>query len=294
MYSESKCKLYLSKSVHLLLSIRAALEIHTALYCHHEGAKCQFRVRSWWALYMRRLFPPVMSLPMFIIPQYPAITLDGWSLAIINLQCWVLLHQLVNIPGKENIMYQSILNWTSQFARKKCSYYSMVAVVNYKLTVAFHSKSLQCFKSHPSPWLLPTSPKQRWRRYKNVILAELVKNFVSVCMRPIRVLLHPPRVVCSQQSMKPVVWAGVLTSHRQLCKGGFWTRPFIGPGWIPTLILVLEMKACTPEQWFWEGRAQVRGEQAAEEPWPQRLSWEWAVPVQVCVPAELREGCCAG
>lgn len=131
MYSESKCKLYLSKSVHLLLSIRAALEIHTALYCHHEEAKCQFRVRSWWALYMRRLFPPVMSLPMFIIPQYPAITLDGWSLAIINLQCWVLLHQLVNIPGKENIMYQSILNWTSQFARKKCSYYSMVAVVNY-------------------------------------------------------------------------------------------------------------------------------------------------------------------
>lgn len=50
MYSKSECKLHLSRSIHLLLSIRAALKIHTtheALYCHYEGAKCQFRVRSW-------------------------------------------------------------------------------------------------------------------------------------------------------------------------------------------------------------------------------------------------------
>lgn len=50
MYLESECKLHLSKSVHLLLGIRAAPKIPTAreaLYCHHEGAKCQFRVRSW-------------------------------------------------------------------------------------------------------------------------------------------------------------------------------------------------------------------------------------------------------
>lgn len=93
-----------------------------------------------------------------------------------------------------------------------------------------------------------------------MILAVLVKDFVSVWMRSISVM-HPPRVVYSQQSRKLVVWTwGVFTFHRQICKRGFCGGPFIGTGWIPILILVLEVKACTPEEWF--ERAQVRGEQA--------------------------------
>lgn len=63
-----------------------------------------------------------LSLTMFIMPQYAEIILHDWSLPVVNLQCWVLLHQLVNVPRKKNIMYRGVLNWTSQFARKKCSY----------------------------------------------------------------------------------------------------------------------------------------------------------------------------
>lgn len=39
----------------------------------------------------------MMSLPMFIIPQRPSIILKVWSLLIINLQCQVLLYQLVEV-----------------------------------------------------------------------------------------------------------------------------------------------------------------------------------------------------
>lgn len=39
----------------------------------------------------------MMSLLMFIIPQYPAIILKDGSLPIINLQCRVLLYQSVQI-----------------------------------------------------------------------------------------------------------------------------------------------------------------------------------------------------
>lgn len=38
---------------------------------------------------------------------------------------------ILNIPKEENIIYRGILNWTSQFAREKCSYYSIVTIANY-------------------------------------------------------------------------------------------------------------------------------------------------------------------
>lgn len=158
-----------------------------------------------------------MSFPMFIIPQYPAIILDDWSLPIINLQCWVLLHQLVNIPRKKSIMYRGILNWTSQLARKKCIYYSKVTI--NELTIPFHCKSLQCFKAHPSPWLLPTSLRQGQKKFQKCDSGSLGEEFY-VCVYEIhQCVMHPPCVVYSQQSMKPVVWTwGVLTFHGQLCK----------------------------------------------------------------------------
>lgn len=127
--------------------------------------------------------------------------------------------------------------------------------------MSFHCKSLQCFKAHPSPWLLPTGPRQR-QKLQKCDSGSLGKEFYVSMYEIHQSVVHPPWVVYSQQSTKLVLWTwGVLISRRQSRKGSFWAGPFIGTGWISTLILVLEMKACTPEQWF--ERAQVRGEQAS-------------------------------